>query len=908
MSESAPKIGDPYPRLRRYLVVGYIVITVVLVALSSWFVQSERASQLRLAESETSTLARALEEHALRTFGSVDAMLRRASRRILERGDLETQDSASVQRLLRQEAANIPFVRSLYVDDRFGYGHTTSQGVNIRNLRARDFEHIRHFYEHGDDRLYVGRPSKGSVTGRLNIPVARQMVNARGEFAGVIGTSIDPEYFENFYRALGLSADTSLSLVRDDGVILARVPPSDGTLDDVSQSRLFQEQISQKPFGTIDAERSIIDGAARLLSFRRVGDTNLIVVIARARDSILAPSRRLAFDVSATVASSLIALSFLLLLVLRQLKHRAEAEERYALTVHGTNDGIWDWNILNHECYLSPRWKEIVGFKEDELPNLESSFFGLMHPDDQRRIKDAVNRRAEEPGAYSLEMGLRHKDGRHRWVLMRGEPVRNQQGETIRVVGSTSDITERKLAEAKALQAAGELQAVFDVLPDLFFRLDLDGVIRSYHARSPGELYVPPERFLGKSLREVFSAVLAQELLQAVREAHRQDAMQVVNYELPMPNGDRSYEARIMPIGQNEVIALVRDVTESRQLEIRLRESETRLRTIIDSTPECVKLIDPSGTLADINPAGLALIEADSLDQVRGSPADALITPEYRDKFLEAMHDVFNGVSRRFEFELVGLKGTRRWLEAHAVPLRDSTTPNQVRQMLAVTRDITERKRAEEQTKASLREKETLLKEVHHRVKNNLQIISSLLYLQSGTLADATARQALKESQDRVHSMALVHERLYRSSSLGAIDFGEHLRQLAGSVARSYGPASSRVRLQMDLASIAVDLDLAVPVSLIFNEVLTNAFKHAFPGERAGTVEVAFFAGGPETLTLQVRDNGVGLPPDFEYDRGRSLGLKIVRNLTEQIHGQFEIQSRQGMRFQLLFANSKTAS
>lgn len=908
MSEPALKIDDAYRRLRHYLIGGYTVITVLLVVLSSWYLQSEQASLLRLAESETSTLARALEEHVLRTFGSIDTMLRHASRRLLERGALETQDSASVQLLLREEAAHLPFVRSLYVDDRSGYGHTTSGGADIRKLRAHDFEHIRHFYEQSDDRLYVGRPGKGWVTGRLNIPVARRMVDMKGEFAGVIGTSIEPEYFENFYKALGLNAGTSLALVRSDGAILARVPRLTGALDDVSQSQSFQGQISRKPSGTIDVERSILDGAAYVLSFRHVGDTDLIVVIARARDSVLASSRRLALGVSAMVGSSLVALLFLLLLALRQLKHRAVAEERYALMVRGTNDGIWDWNIVSHECYLSPRWKEIAGFRDDELPNLESSFFERMHPDDQHRLKDAVDRQAEGQASYSVEMRLRHKDGHERWVLMRGEAVRNKQGRTVRMVGSTSDITERKMAEAKASQAASELQAVFDVLPDLFFRLSLDGVIRGYHARSPGELYVSPERFLGKSLPEVFSDDLAQKLLHAIQEAHRHDAMQVINYELPMPDGDRPYEARILPIGQNEVIAVVRDVTESRRLEVKLRESETRLRTIIDSTPECVKLLDASGTLLDINPAGLAMIEADSLSQVQGSPTDALIAPEYRDKYIEARHDVFRGSSRRFEFEIIGLKGTRRWLEAHAVPLWDSTASNQVKQMLAVTRDITERKRAEEQTKASLREKETLLREIHHRVKNNLQIISSLLYLQSSTLVDATARQALKESQDRVHSMALVHERLYRSSSLGAIDFGEHLRQLAGSVARSYGPANGRVRLEMDLESVAVDLDLAIPVSLIFNEVLANAFKHAFPGERAGTVQVAFFADGPETLTLRVRDDGVGLAPDSEHDRGRSLGLKIVRNLTEQIHGQLEIQSRPGTTFQLSFANLKSPS
>ncbi|MGE5818759.1 MAG: PDC sensor domain-containing protein, partial [Deltaproteobacteria bacterium] len=122
MSEPALKIDDAYRRLRHYLIGGYTVITVLLVVLSSWYLQSEQASLLRLAESETSTLARALEEHVLRTFGSIDTMLRHASRRLLERGALETQDSASVQLLLREEAAHLPFVRSLYVDDRSGYG------------------------------------------------------------------------------------------------------------------------------------------------------------------------------------------------------------------------------------------------------------------------------------------------------------------------------------------------------------------------------------------------------------------------------------------------------------------------------------------------------------------------------------------------------------------------------------------------------------------------------------------------------------------------------------------------------------------------------------------------------------------------------------------------------------------
>jgi hypothetical protein len=225
--------------------------------------------------------------------------------------------------------------------------------------------------------------------------------------------------------------------------------------------------------------------------------------------------------------------------------------------------------------------------------------------------------------------------------------------------------------------------------------------------------------------------------------------------------------------------------------------------------------------------------------------------------------------------------------------------------MVGSITDISARKRAEEQIKNSLQEKETLLKEIHHRVKNNLQIISSLLYLQSSALVDPVARQALRESQDRVQSMGLVHEQLYRSSNFSAVDFGEHLKEIAANIAGSYGAMNPRVRVETELESVAVDLDLAIPVSLIFNEILTNAFKHAFPRERAGKIDVAFHRDGSDNLVLRVSDDGVGLPENLDWETAPSLGLKIVRNLTEQIHGDLYAQSAAGVTtFQLSFSDS----
>jgi two-component sensor histidine kinase/ABC-type amino acid transport substrate-binding protein len=222
--------------------------------------------------------------------------------------------------------------------------------------------------------------------------------------------------------------------------------------------------------------------------------------------------------------------------------------------------------------------------------------------------------------------------------------------------------------------------------------------------------------------------------------------------------------------------------------------------------------------------------------------------------------------------------------------------------------DVTERNRTEEQIKTSLKEKEVMLKEIHHRVKNNLQIISSLLYLQSTAVKDEETREVFRESRERVRSMALVHEQLYRSERWNAIDLGEHLKALADNVARGYGDAKRRVAMKMDLASMELDLDLAIPVSLIFNELLSNAYKHGFPGDRRGTVTVELSGMELDGWTLRVSDDGVGFPPQFHWETAPTLGLKIVRNLTEQIHGKIEVQPGPGASFQVWLPAHKARS
>ena len=204
--------------------------------------------------------------------------------------------------------------------------------------------------------------------------------------------------------------------------------------------------------------------------------------------------------------------------------------------------------------------------------------------------------------------------------------------------------------------------------------------------------------------------------------------------------------------------------------------------------------------------------------------------------------------------------------------------------------DITELKIAEDEIKKALKEKEMLLKEIHHRVKNNLMVISSLLNLQSKYIHDEVALDIFRESQNRAKSMALIHERLYRSTDLKRIEFGDYIRTLATDLYHTYVPEESLINLKMDLEEVMVDINTTVPLGLIVNELVTNSMKHAFPDGRQGEINIEFYKKDDE-FTLIIEDNGLGFPEDVDFRNTETLGLQLVNNLTSQIDGDIELDT-----------------
>ena len=224
-----------------------------------------------------------------------------------------------------------------------------------------------------------------------------------------------------------------------------------------------------------------------------------------------------------------------------------------------------------------------------------------------------------------------------------------------------------------------------------------------------------------------------------------------------------------------------------------------------------------------------------------------------------------------------------------------------------IMRDVTQRTLDDERLKASLREKEVLLEEVHHRVKNNLQVVSSMLGLQTRSLSDKETRTALRESQHRIQSMALLHECLYQSDDLARIDFANYLEKLTDQLFHSYGP-NQNVTLHTNLAPLQLNMDAAVPCGLIVNELLSNTLKYGFPNGRSGDVRVELAEAGPNTVKLTVADNGVGLPADIDWHASRTLGLRLVRTLAQQLHAVVELNRENGATFSITFPTSNSST
>jgi len=353
----------------------------------------------------------------------------------------------------------------------------------------------------------------------------------------------------------------------------------------------------------------------------------------------------------------------------------------------------------------------------------------------------------------------------------------------------------------------------------------------------------------------------------------------------------------------------VQDITGRKHMENALRESERRLANIINFLPDATMVIDKEGKVIAWNHAIEAMTGVKSKDMLgRGKyeyalPFYGIRRPILIDFVLGSWPELETSYFNLIKGDriLVGeaympmLDGGKAYLWCVASALYDSG--GNIVGAIESIRDITEKKRYEDALNASLQEREVLIKEVHHRVKNNLQIVSSLLRLQSMDLQDKEVLRVLEDSQSRIKSMALVHERLYRSGDLSKVPITEYISKLTSDLVRAFG-YERRVRVYVDLDEASLEIDKAIPFGLILNELITNCLRHAFPGDRNGEVHVELGLCG-NRLELTVGDNGVGIPDDVDIYRPKSTGMVLVQSLVKQLKGTLEIKVEGGTRFRI---------
>ncbi len=558
----------------------------------------------------------------------------------------------------------------------------------------------------------------------------------------------------------------------------------------------------------------------------------------------------------------------------------------------------------------------------------------------------AANDRAVFDGGTVIQVEeiLPHEKGPHTYVSVKF-PIRDENSEIYAVGCVSTDITHIKRVEQEIRKANTFLDSVIEHIPDMIFIKEVKD-LRFTRFNSAGEKLLGLDRkeLIGKNDYDFFPSEQADFFTAKDREVlskagHIDIAVEPIDTKTL---GRRYLHTKKIALtdehGEPEfLLGISQDITEQREaserLEIahlelerrvterteelrllneqlgnrlvELQQAEERFRLAVESSPSAMVMIDSQGIITLVN-AEAERVFGYGRDEMLGKSIEMLVPerlrtpqigqgPQFRALFAEKQDGRGSIGAER------DLYGRRK--DGSEVPIEIGFNPITVNHetfTLSAIVDISHRKTADEFIRKALREKDLLLKEIHHRVKNNMQVISSLLKLQSAYLPNEDTRRLFKQSDDRVRSMALIHERLYRSEGFVDIDFSEYIKELSRSLFHSY-VVDSRVALDLDLESVHLGIDQAIPCGLILNEVVSNCLKHAFKPGVEGRVRIRLSGGDEESIVLQVTDNGQGLPADFDIDRPTSLGMEIVRTLTEQLEGVLEIENVQGTSFTLRF-------
>ncbi len=574
---------------------------------------------------------------------------------------------------------------------------------------------------------------------------------------------------------------------------------------------------------------------------------------------------------------------------LLEVNHALEALFKAAPLAIVTFDAVGNVKMWN------PAAERIFGWGRDEVVG---GPYPLIPDGKTEEFQSVLNRALSGETLAGIELHRRKKSGLSIDVSLDAAPLYNAKGEIAGVIALLADIGERKRAEKALWESDKRFTLFMDNLPARAYMKDVNG--HYIYVNETLRRYFDERNIAWLGMRDDdiwpdSTAALFKENDLFVLE--KKTAVQVI--EPVVEDDGLSYwlDSKFPILNENGdaiiIAGVTVDITERKQAEDALQAERARLFSLLQGLPAYVYLKAPDHTVRFANSC---------FRQNFGDPEGKKCYEIFQGNHgvcneCRALRSLATQTTCKWEWTT----GTRTY-EVYDYPFTDSDGSPLT---LELGIDITERIAAEEQTRASLKEKEVLLKEIHHRVKNNLQVISSLLNLQSRHIHDQRDVAMFMDSQLRVKSMALIHENLYQTKNLARIDFAGYINKLSANLFRSFGINHSAVNLNLKIADVSLGIDTAVPCGLMISELVSNALKHGFPRGRMGAIDIELLTDGYGNHTLIVRDDGVGFPADLDLQTTKSLGLQLVGTLTEQIGGSIVLDRENGTEFRISFKELK---
>jgi len=618
-----------------------------------------------------------------------------------------------------------------------------------------------------------------------------------------------------------------------------------------------------------------------------------------------------------------------------------EVNERLTKVLNSINHIIFDIKIEKNGShifqYISPQIEKVYGYTIAEYKKIikDQRKKELIHPDDIHIIEKSARTLSEMKQPITQTYRLKPK-GRDDYIFIQEDvfPEINEKGKYVGNFGVAKDVTQKVMAERQLQERERILSTLFSHLPGMAYRClpDKNWTMKVVSQGCVGITGYDRTEIINNKVTSYrslihpdFNNVTPEEMLDDVN----QSGTFSFEYKIIAKDGSERWvwdQGEVIKDEEGKVIAFegyIADLTERKDSEKQKIRAELAEEANKNLAKEIKKRISAQEELAKTQEFTNSIIHS-SIDMIMASDRNGKITQispsvmkafGYTEKEIlgkkgvklfnqaNSHEDVLQELKAKGEFtgevENISKSGKVFISYLSASILKDSKG-NEIGSM-GVSRDITEFKKAEWKLKESIAEKDVLLKEVHHRVKNNLQVISSILNLQTSYIKDNKTLEIIRESQNRIKSMSFIHESLYQTTNFSSIKFYEYIEKLSRNLVQTYA-YEKNIKLETDLEQVDVSLDQAIPCGLILNELISNALKYAFVGDKNdGTLKIMLSEKGEE-IFITVEDNGVGIPGELDVENTDSLGLQLVFTLIEQLEGTINLDTKTGTKYLITFA------